>query len=83
MAKNRIIYVIHPSDRLCMMLWVMLPLMYAVRMREQFEVYSNGLFSVPIAIPGTPYGKAINARKIILDDIERELSLHMHPCAVA
>ncbi|CAK0753854.1 hypothetical protein CVIRNUC_002252 [Coccomyxa viridis] len=41
------------------------------RMREQFEVYSNGLFSVPIAIPGTPYGKAINARKIILDDIEQ------------
>ncbi len=57
--------------------------MYAARMREQFEVYSNGLFSVPIAIPGTPYGKAINARKIILDDIERERSLHMHQWAVA
>ena len=51
--------------------------MSAARMREQFEIYSDGLFSVPLAIPGTPYGKAINARKIILDDIEREpLCLH-------
>ena len=49
--------------------------MCAARMREQFEIYSNGLFSVPVAIPGTPYGKAINARKIILDDIEREPTL--------
>ena len=57
--------------------------MYAARMREQFEIYSDGLFSVPLAIPGTPYGKAINARKIILDDIEGECFLRMHPWDVA
>ena len=47
----------------------------AVRMREQFETYSDGLFALPLDIPGTPYGKAIKARKIISADIESRAAL--------
>ena len=58
--------------------------MPAVRMREQFETYSDGLFAIPLAIPGTPYGKAIKARQIISADIESTIptqSLHrIHHC---
>lgn len=46
-----------------------------VRMRDQFETYSDGLFSLPLNIPGTPYGKAVEARKLISADIERESPL--------
>ena len=46
-----------------------------VRMREQFEIYSDGLFSLPLNIPGTPYGKAVEARRLISADIERESPL--------
>ncbi len=42
----------------------------AGRMREEFETYSDGLFALPFNVPGTPYGKAIKARKVISDDIE-------------
>lgn len=42
----------------------------AVRMREQFEIYSDGLFSLPIAVPGTPFAKAVKAREYILNQIE-------------
>ena len=46
-----------------------------MRMREQFEIYSDGLFSLPLNIPGTPYGKAVEARRLISADIERESPL--------
>ncbi|CAL8462567.1 g2100 [Coccomyxa elongata] len=42
-----------------------------VRMREDFDVYADGLFTVPLEIPGTPYAKAVKARKNILAEIER------------
>lgn len=42
-------------------------------MREAFDVYSDGLFSLPLNIPGTPYGKAVRAREFIVGEIESEL----------
>ena len=53
-------------------------------MREEFETYSDGLFALPIDIPGTPYGKAIRARKIISADIESRLpSQHVFTISLA
>lgn len=46
-------------------------LLAAVRMREDFDVYADGLFTVPLEIPGTPYAKAVKARKNIVAEIER------------
>ncbi|EIE23940.1 cytochrome P450 [Coccomyxa subellipsoidea C-169] len=42
-----------------------------VKMREEFDVYADGLFSLPLNIPGTPYGKAVKARAYIVAEIER------------
>jgi hypothetical protein len=39
-------------------------------MREHFDIYSDGLFSLPLPIPGTPFGKAVKARQLIMQDIE-------------
>ena len=42
-------------------------------MREDFDVYADGLFTIPLEIPGTPYAKAVKARKSISAEIERGL----------
>lgn len=41
-------------------------------------MYADGLFSLPLNIPGTPYGKAVKARAYIVAEIERE-SAPLHP----
>lgn len=53
-----------------------------MRLREQFELYSDGLFALPFAIPGTPYGKACHARKVISTDIEREFPVRHIACTI-
>lgn len=40
------------------------------RLGEIFEIWGGGLFTLPIPLPITKYGKALNARKELLKEIE-------------
>jgi hypothetical protein len=41
----------------------------AVEMRKRFEIYVDGLFSIPVNLPFTKYGKAMKARNDLLKEI--------------
>ncbi len=41
---------------------------------SDFEIWTKALFSIPIALPGSPFSKAINARKRLLDRLQKILS---------
>lgn len=38
---------------------------------ELFEIWAQGLFSIPLAIPGTPFGQAMGARRQLLSELRR------------
>ena len=38
---------------------------------ELFEQFSNGLFSIPVSLPWTRFGKALHARKKLLEHLEK------------
>ncbi len=40
-----------------------------MRLRAEFDVYSDGLFALPLNLPGTPFGKAVRARAFIVEQI--------------
>ncbi|GAB4469296.1 MAG: cytochrome P450 [Elainellaceae cyanobacterium] len=41
------------------------------RLGHLFETWSQGLFSIPLALPWTAFGKAKRARALLLDELER------------
>ncbi|WP_320667870.1 cytochrome P450 [Prochlorococcus sp. MIT 1307] len=41
---------------------------------SDFEIWTKALFSVPIALPGSPYAKALQARKRLLNRLQQVLS---------
>lgn len=38
---------------------------------EWFETWTQGLFSVPLSLPGTKFNRALHSRKLLLNEIER------------
>ena len=40
-----------------------------VRLRAEFDTYSDGLFSLPVNLPGTTFAKALRAREVIVGQI--------------
>ena len=40
-----------------------------MRLRKDFDTYSDGLFSLPFNLPGTPFAKALKAREVIVEQI--------------
>lgn len=41
---------------------------------EDFEIWSSGLFSLPIALPGSPFARALGARRRLLDRLRGVLA---------
>lgn len=41
---------------------------------SDFEIWTKALFSIPISLPGSPFAKAIKARKRLLDRLQKLLS---------
>lgn len=41
------------------------------RFGEWFETWTQGLFSVPLQFPGTPFSRALQSRELLLAEIER------------
>ncbi len=43
------------------------------RLGQLFETWGEGLFSIPLALPWTRFGKAKRCRKLLLDEIEQTI----------
>ncbi len=41
---------------------------------SDFEIWTRALFSIPIALPGSPFAKALKARKRLLEKLQKVLS---------
>ena len=41
---------------------------------SDFEIWTKALFSIPIAIPGSPFQKALKARKRLLEKLQTVLT---------
>ena len=41
---------------------------------SDFEIWTKALFSIPIALPGSPFAKALKARKRLLKRLQEILS---------
>ena len=48
----------------------------AGELRATFDVYSDGLFALPLNIVGTKFWRALRARQAILDVMERARPTH-------